>query len=231
MGITSQLYQLQETDQEIESAEQALEQNTRQLGDRKVLDDAQGRLAAGQAQLDELRHRHRDAEAEVDDVLAKIATAEEQLYSGRITNPKELSSLQHEVTTLRGRSDELETKALEIIEQVEAAEKVVAEATGALKKLEEEWQQKQQQLAADIDRLKASLAELNGKRRQLVGQIDPPSVNLYERVRQNKKPAVARVEQGICRVCRISLSASEVQRVRSGNPIQCGSCGRILFLP
>jgi len=38
------------------------------------------------------------------------------------------------------------------------------------------------------------------------------------------------VEQGICRACRISLSANILQKARSGQPVQCGSCGRILFI-
>ena len=231
MGITSQLYQLQETDQEIEATEQALSRNNARLGDRRVLDDAQAQLAAEQKKLEELRRQHREAEAGVDDILSKIAAIEEQLYSGRITNPKELSGLQHEANTLKAKSDDLETRALEIIDRVEAAEKVVAQATAAFQKLGEDWQSQQKQLAEDIAQLNTSLADLNQKRQRLAGEIEPTAVNLYEKIRQNKKPPVARVEQGICRVCRISLSASELQRVRSGNPIQCGSCGRILFLP
>ena len=49
-------------------------------------------------------------------------------------------------------------------------------------------------------------------------------------VSRQKKPAVARVEQGICQACRISLSASGLQHARSGQPVQCGTCGRILYI-
>ena len=41
----------------------------------------------------------------------------------------------------------------------------------------------------------------------------------------------ARVEQGICRGCRISLPTTDLQQARSGKLVQCSSCGRILFLP
>ena len=166
----------------------------------------------------------------MDDILSRIATAEGQLYGGKITNPKELSSLQHEVGTMKDKSDQLENKALEIIDRVEAAEESVAAANGELKKLEEEWQRQQKQLAADIAQLKSQLADLKQKRQQLSEEIESSAVALYEKIRQQKKPPVAKVEQGICRVCRISLSASELQRARSGQPIQCGSCGRILFI-
>ncbi len=230
MAVTRQLYQLQELDTHIEQEEQSLALKTGQLGKREALDDAQNRLNSAQQHLKELNHQRRDAESELDDVLSKIAAAEKQLYGGRITNPKELSSLQHEVNTMKSHSDQLETKALEVIDQVENSEKEVAALSRDYHKLEEEWHLQQKQLADEIEQLKASLADLKEKRRQLAAQIDDTAVNLYERLRQQKKQAVAKVEQGICRACRISLSASVLQKARSGQPVQCGSCGRILFI-
>jgi len=230
MAITRQLYQLQELDLEIEQEEQSLSQKIGQLGNRDALDSAQSHLDSEQKCLDELRHQHRDAEAEVDDLLSKVSATEEQLYGGKINNPKELSGLQHEVATMKTKSDQLENKALEIIDRVEAAEASVAAATSDYKKLEDEWQRQQKQLADEIERLKTSLADLKEKRQQLAGQIDSPTIALYEKIRQQKKQAVAKVEQGICRACRISLSASALQRARSGQPVQCGTCGRILYI-
>jgi len=231
MGIAKQLYQLQEIDLEIESEEQSLSQKVSQLGERQALDSTQGKIASEQQRLDELRHQQHSAEWEVDDILSKIAAAEQQLYGGKITNPKELSSLQHEVNTMKAKNDHLENKALEIIDRVEATEKSVAAASNGFKKMEDEWHRQQQQLSDGIEKLKSRLADLRQKRQQLSEEIESQAVELYEKIRQQKKPPVARVEQGICHVCRISLSASELQRARSGNPIQCGSCGRILLLP
>jgi len=230
MTITKQLYQLQELDINIEQTEQTLSLKTGQLGKREELDNVRTRLSSERQHLEELKHQHHDAEWEVDDLLSKIAAAEKQLYGGRITNPKELSSLQHEVNTMKSRSDQLENKALEIIDQVEMAEKIVASASNEYQKLEDEWHQQQRQLTEDIELLKTSLADLKQKRQQLAEQIESPAVELYEKIRQQKKQAVAKVEQGICRACRISLSVNVLQKARSGQPVQCGTCGRILFI-
>src|SRR4030042_1180989 len=230
MPITKQLYELQELDIEIGQPRQDIDQKTGRLGKRDALDIAQNLLSSEKKTLEELKHRRREAEAELDDSLSKVKAVEEQLYGGKINNPKELSNLQHEANTLKGISDQLETKALEIIESVEEAEQNLAIATADYKKLEEEWQQQQKQLAGDIETLKKTLAGLTEKRRQLLAQIEPTAVDLYERVRQQKKHAVAKVEQGICRACQISLSASILLKARGGQPVQCGSCGRILFI-
>jgi len=230
MAISRQLYQLQELDTHIEQDGQALALKTAQLGKREALDDARDRLTSAQQRLKELSHRRREAESELDDVLSKISTAEKQLYGGRITNPKELSSLQHEVNTMKSHNDQLETKALEIIDQVEESEKSVAALSGEYQKLDDEWRLQQKQLADEIAQLKTSLADLTQKRQQLAGQIDSSAISLYEKIRQQKKQAVAKVEQGICHACRISLSANVLQKARSGQPVQCGTCGRILFI-
>jgi predicted nucleic acid-binding Zn-ribbon protein len=230
MPVTKQLYELQELDTAIEHTQQTLNLKNSQLGKRDVLDIALTHLTAEQKNLEGLKHQRREAEAELDDTTSKISEAEKQLYGGRITNSKELANLQHEVNTLKDINDQLETKALEVIDRMEAAEKTVAAAAADLQKLEMEWQQQQKQLAADIELLKKTLTDLAEKRRQLVSQIESPAIKLYERVRQQKKQAVAKVEQGICRACRISISASTLQKARSGQPVQCGSCGRILFI-
>ncbi len=230
MAVTRQLFQLQELDTEIEQKELALAQKQSQLGNRQVLDTAQKQLDAEHKRLDELRHQHREAEAEVTDLLTKIADIEGQLYGGKITSPKELTSLQHELSIMKAHSDELEDTTLEIIDRVEETESIVAAATDDLKKLEEDWQHQQQQLSDDIKKLQGNLEDLRKKRQELTSQIDTETVNLYEKIRKQKKQAVAKVEQGICRACRISLSASVLQRARSGQPTQCGTCGRILYI-
>jgi predicted nucleic acid-binding Zn-ribbon protein len=230
MTLAKQLYELQELDIDIENTQQTLDLKTSQLGKRDEVDAAQTNLNTKRKELETLNHERRDAEAELDDTTSKITAANQQLYGGRVTNSKELSNLQHEVNTLKDISDRLETKTLEIIDRVEAAEQTVAATTADCQKLETDWQQAQKQLADDIALLQKTLADLTTKRNNLVALIESSAVNLYERIRQQKKQAVAKVEQGICRACRISLSASNLQKARGGQPVQCGSCGRILFI-
>ncbi len=230
MTVTKQLYELQELDTDIEHTQQTLSLKNGQLGKRDVLDAALASLTTEKKSLEDVNHQRREAEAELDDTTSKITKAEKELYGGKITNAKELSSLQHEINTLKTINDRLETNALEIIDQVETSEKTFAAATADFQKLETEWQQQQKQLAMDIDLLKKNLADLTEKRRHLTAQIESPAVKLYESIRRQKKQAVAKVEQGICHACRISLSASILQKARGGQPVQCGTCGRILFI-
>jgi len=230
MSIAKQLYQLQEVELEIESNEQALKQITSQLGENKAVVRVQTKLTQEQQILEELRRQQHSAEWEIDDITTKLSTTEEELYSGRIRNPKELANLQHEVEGLKAKRDQLEDKALEVMDQVEHAEASVAAISSELKTVEAEWQSQQQQLSTDMERLKTILADLKQKQQLHLAKIDYQAVDFYFELKKQKGQAVAKVEQGLCRGCRISLPTAELQRARSGNLVQCSSCGRLLFL-
>jgi predicted nucleic acid-binding Zn-ribbon protein len=230
MNVAKQLYRLQEVDLEIESGERALKEVKSQLGESQAVIKTQKQLETEQKRLEDLSRQQHSAEWEIDDIATKLAAAEEQLFGGKIKNPKELTNLQHEVETFKTRRNRLEEKALEIIDQVEQSEARVAEIGRQLKQLTAEWQRQQKQLSDEVERLKATLADLKSKRQRLAGEVDSAAFEFYESLRKGKGIAVARVEQGICRGCRISLPTTDLQQARSGNLVQCSSCGRILFL-
>jgi len=230
MSIAKQLYQLQEVDLELESNEQAIRQITGQLGESQAVVELRNKLASENQRLEELTRQQRSLEWEIEGVTSKVAGAEEQLYSGRIRNPKELTDLQHEADGLKNRRNQLEDRALEVMERVELARQGAASMNGELKALEAEWQSQQQQLAADLERLKTEVSNLKDRQQMLTAEIDPETIETYRELKKQRGTAVAKVEQGICRGCRISLPVTELQRVRGGSLVRCSSCGRILFL-
>jgi len=230
MSVAKQLYQLQEVELEIESNEKALAQLASQLGESQAVVRAQAKLKLKQQHLEELGRQQHSAEWEIEDLVNKLTPAEEKLYSGRIKDPKELTNLQHEVDGLRVRRNQLEDQALEVMDQVELSTASVATLSNKLKTLETDWHSQQQQLSTDMEQLKTTLADLKHKRQQLSANIDPQAIEFYQGLRKQKGLAVAKVEQGVCQGCRISLPTTELQRARSDSLVQCSSCGRILFL-
>jgi len=230
MSVAKQLYQLQEVDLELESNTQTLKQKVSQLGESPEVVRVRTDLSSQHQHLDELKRQQHSAEWEIDDLTSKITTLEQKLYGGRIKNPKELTNLQHEVDGLKAKRDQLEDKALGIIDQVELAEGHVATISNELNRLETEWHRQQQRLTSDIEWLKNTLSDLEHKRQLILVEVEPQIVNLYQELRRQRGTAVAKVDQGMCRGCQISLPTSELQRARSGNLVQCSSCGRILFL-
>jgi predicted nucleic acid-binding Zn-ribbon protein len=230
MSIARQLYQLQEIEQEIDSKEQTLVQCLNQLGESKAVIEAQAKLSSGRQNLEELRRQQNSAEWEIEDLGAKLAKAKDALYSGRIKNPKELASLQQEVEGLEAQLNQLEERALDTMEQVEMAVTDLNILNSEIGVLESEWRSQQQRLSTEIEQLRELLSELNKKRQLVLDGIDSQTIVYYNQLKKQKGWAVAKIEQGTCRGCRITLSTAELQRARGDQLVECNSCRRILFL-
>ena len=230
MSVSRQLHRLQIIEIEIESREKVLAESRSQLGERGVLVRAQDRLSGVKQHVEELKGKQQSLEWEIDDLGSKIAVVGQSLYSGQIKNPKELSSLQHEAEGQKKRRNQLEDEALGLMEQVEEATNTLATIEGELKTLEKEWRNKQQRLSAEIERLEGELSELEHKQQVLLAEIEPGTSDFYYQLKKQRVRPVARVEQGLCGGCRLSLSTAELQRVKGSSLVQCSSCRRILFL-
>jgi uncharacterized protein len=230
MTITRQLFELQEVDNDIESTKKTLDLKQHQLNNRDELDKAAGMLGAGHKVLDELKRQRREAETAVADLNARINETNKQLYGGKITNSKELSNLQAEVNQLTGHKDQVETTMLGVIEKLEKTEARLKTLTGEYQVMESNWGTNQAQLAKDIEFLTKTLAGLLESRKEAAAKVEAAALTLYERIRKMKKPAVTVVEQGICKGCRLSVSSIALQKARAGHPVQCGACGRLLYI-
>ena len=230
MSIAQQLYHLQEIDLEIDSGRQNLQKMTGQLGESHVLISARAELDTEKQHLEGVQKQQRFLEHEADDISAKMKVAGEELYSGRVHNPKELSNLQHDVELLKANRGKIEDKILELMDNTESHTKKIVDLNERFADIEKKWRGEQHQLNADIEQLKTRLLNLEQQKLLLVNSLDTNTVDLYNDLKMKRKTAVARVTQGICSGCRMQLPTTDLQRVRSGNVVQCSSCGRILYL-
>jgi predicted nucleic acid-binding Zn-ribbon protein len=227
-----QLYELQEVDLEIDAKRETLTQVMGRLGESEVLDEARLSLARDEEKLVELQRTQREVEREVEDLQAKAAAATDKLYGGTVKNPKELSSLQEQLSNFQRKIGEGDDKTLDIMSEVDTAQKEVSVKRSEVATIEEEWQAEQASLSQEQAELSAALATLEQKRKELASKLDTVSLELYEDIRQKRQGrAVAKLERGMCQGCRIALPMSELQHARMGQElVQCGSCERVLYV-
>jgi predicted nucleic acid-binding Zn-ribbon protein len=225
-----QLHDLQQMDLNLGEKGEKLSRVESDLRGSQPLAEAEARLEAKQKELAELETKQRQAEWSTDDLVAKLKPLQQKLYAGSVQNPKELASLQHQVEQLRGQVRHQEDKTLEIMGQVEALQEGVALQKAEVKRLEKEWQKKRQELLAEQSELTSLLDAARKEREELAAALEPAHLQLYEAVRARKQGAVvAKIEQGRCRGCRITLSNSTMARARASELVQCDSCGRVLY--
>jgi predicted nucleic acid-binding Zn-ribbon protein len=234
MTLIADLYALQEIDSQIDQRESALES----LRDRPEHDEgsaeARAELAEHSVGLPELESRQRDLELQVATAKEKAAPVEQKLYSGSITNPKELSDLQADLDQLTRQRQGLEEELLTILEQLEAKRAAIAAARERSEQLEADWAAEQQRSQAEEERLGQELAALREGRSAAAARIPSAPAVAYDRLRRRRKGfAVVRVERGACLGCRLTVPSVILQRARSGTnptPVQCPSCERMLYV-
>ena len=230
MSLPGQLYELQQMDLELQRNQQELNAIENQLTDNKALATAESKLALQKEQLAEAKKGQKSSEWELDDLQEKVNKLNDKLYSGMIKNPKELVNLENEVKSLKSKISRKEDELLELMTQVEEMEAKVKTSIEELERLKQEWQQRQENLEQRKTEVEAELAKLSEARHGLAQQIDSAAVRLYEQIRLIKEQAVAKVEQGRCQGCHITLPTSQWQKAKAGDLVQCNSCSRILYL-
>lgn len=231
MSIARDLYQLQEIELALEANEQAQTKISNQLGESQEVNKARAKLTTEQKHIEELGKQQKSAEWEIDDLTTKIKTIEKKLYDGKIFNPKELGNLQAEAEDFKKKRSGFEDKVLDLMEQTELANKSLDSINVELVRLTAQWQNQQKQLTGELEQLKTNHGALETKKQAFLPQIDANAVETYRELRKRKGTAIARVEQGICLGCRITLPNSDLQQAKSGRLVKCSSCNRILFLP
>jgi predicted nucleic acid-binding Zn-ribbon protein len=229
--IAASLYQLQQLDLELERviAEQQALESTLQ-GD-SVLKKLRAEHTIAQQQLHLGLQAQKEAEWAVEELDRRLRTQEQRLYSGVVTNPKELNALQQEVQHLRAQQNRQEEMALEVILSTESLQEVTNSKAEALRQAQEKWVETNAAGMIRRDQLDVKRQDLMANREQFVSNIDVPLLNRYEALKRTKQGrAVSKIDQNSCQWCRVILTPSELQRVRTSTDLQmCSNCGRILY--
>jgi len=225
--------------QRIDSAIDLVNHRQRHLPEQAELDALTEALAvidraAGEQQLkaDDAAARQNKLDREVESVAAKVAAEEAKLYSGNVGSPRELSSIQAEIESLKRRRSTMEDLDLEVMEEREGFET-------ELKKLKEEADRLNSSIAQVTEKRDAALAEiekelskLEQQRSAWVQRFDQELLGFYDGLRSSKSGiGAAALTDGACQGCHMKLPAQEVSRIRrSEGLVRCVACGRILVV-
>lgn len=224
------LFHLQQIDSEINEKKARLREVLQAQQQTGPLLAARQKTQETDAARQQLRNQLKDLELELGGVNAKAQQSERRLYSGKVTNPKELTDLQHEIEALGRRRAVLEDEILEVMVQLEEADAANQEAAQILEEMEAAWSTELDKLKAEQKRLAVRINELIAQRQQQVQRIDARMLKVYDSTgRQHNGVAVTTLKGGLCTACGVTASAQKVKKVDEGELVYCGSCGRILF--
>jgi len=230
--VAQTLYRLQLLDTELSEHLSKLREAECSLGESPELVAARRAHERTNGELAHCRARLRDLEFDLQTLSDKIAVTEQRLYSGRVTNPKELTGLQQDHEYLRRSHAKLEDEVLLAMTRLEECEQAVADASARLMNVETRWRTEQDRLTKQIEHLQARVAVLKKDRAAMVALLGVSDLALYEELLRKKGGrAVALLVGQMCQGCQVTVPTSKAQLVRRGQElVTCTNCGRILIV-
>jgi len=228
-----QLYELQEIDLRVDTVAKSLQDVRSKLAADGPAATARERVSSLETRLEELAALRRRSERSIAELTTKLEQETERLYSGAITSTKEMQAAQEERDFTEQQVTDAEDKLLELMVAIEEAEETLEKGRSVVARLEAQQREQNSELVDTERALSDELRELKPRRDAITDLIDSRLMYQYESLRKSKGgQAVARVEREMCQGCRLSLTSSELQRVRNSTEvIQCDSCRRILYYP
>jgi uncharacterized protein len=229
--LAATLYQLQQIDLELERLVSEQQSLKRTLEGDSALAKARAEDRIAQQQLQAGLQAQKEAEWALEELDQRLKLLEQRLYSGTITNSKELNAVQQETQHLRAQQSRQEEMTLEVMDATETLRAMARQKSEALQRAEEVWSRFNASSVERGEQLESKRQEVQARRDQFARGIDARLLTRYETLKRSKQGrAVSRVEQNSCQWCRVLLTASELQRARTSQDLQlCSNCGRILY--
>jgi uncharacterized protein len=209
------------------------------LAERAELVAIDTRLATGEqelvvarAQRDAVSERETSLEHTLAGVERRASEVKARLYGGTVSATRELQAMAAELDSLTARASELESRALEVMEEGEPLDARVQSLEGENASLVADRAVVGARLTAREAEVDAELEALMIARAEAAVPVPPELVAQYETLRQRLGGiGIARLVGSRCGGCHLSLPATELDQLRHQVPGTlnfCEQCGRIL---
>ncbi len=226
------LKKLQEVDDLVRARHKAMAES------RTLLAVTSAKLKSGENNLAEIRRlqrdeeaKHRDLEGELKILAVKKKSNEDRLATFK--NNIEYIALIKEANFLAKRVDEIENKALVILEQLEKRAAVIDTMELALTQIRDAITSQVADFKADEVASQKYLADLTTQRVTLTEAIEPNLIKRYEEIAETKGELVVTAAlNSLCLACRMSFPPQIYNELQRNQKISvCPNCGRFLYWP
>ncbi|GAB3617062.1 C4-type zinc ribbon domain-containing protein [Okibacterium endophyticum] len=191
--------------------------------------EIRGRLATELGTLEDARTELSRIESDVAMVDARMKRDTDRLTSS--SSVKDVAALESEIESLKARKNALEDAQLEVMERVDAAEKIVEATRGVEQGLTSRLDDLAERRSAALDEIANETASLTAQRGALQNSVAADLYALYEQRRAKGGTGAALFRAGTCGACTITLTGNDLQSVRSAEideVLQCPECSSIM---
>ena len=200
------------------------------------LDEAEKKLEESRQNNEEKNNQFHDLDVKrkkledtVDSNEEKIKNNENKLFSGTITDSKELSNYQEEIQMLRNSNSKLEDGILKIMEEqdmikpgMEALKEEMVELDSVVRRIKHEMDEK-------LEVLKHIIEGLKRRKDDVISRIPEDYMKKYNDLKTKKGGiAVSVIRDNFCSACNMEIPSIEAERFMDSEKVyRCPICGRM----
>jgi len=239
MGLIDQLLTLYRVDSQVRGLRTRVENAERYLAVQdRLLAQIRGEQAESQLHIRQKEASAANLETERESLTARIEKLREELNSS--TTSKQYAAVQNEMKVLKEKADELDTEALEILEEIEVARTALEELDSKADeratiqvKATEELEQRRNDVGERLN-------ELEDERAQAASHIPDTILEIFDKVADDTegetmtevREVSRRHREYACGACSEELPFDSVVRLTNSDKevVQCRGCFRILYL-
>ena len=189
-------------------------------------------IAALTAQNSDLKREQAKAEADVEQVRARIERDRSRLDGGMVNSPRELENLQSEVQSLHRRQSDLEEVVLDVMERLETAQGDLARGTAEREQLATQLTDVTAARDAAVGELGEQSVKAADRRLEIATAIPADLLDLYDKLRaQHGGVGAAALLLRRCQGCNLTLNTVDLNAIRAApedEVLRCEECRRIL---
>lgn len=182
-------------------------------------------------ELMQTRSRIKQIETELKSYTDHVAQEEQRLYSGKISNPRELEQIQQKITENRQAQTKLEDELYPLLEKEETLSKQLSQQTKRMEETSLEIERVQKRIREQKLEIQLEVTDFQTEMESLLPQIPSEWMERYRKIASSHKGiGMAKLKNNACGACHVSQSDSLLQKIKRGEDklFFCENCGRIL---
>ncbi len=231
MSVSFHLFQLQKIDSQIDTNQKKISILKEYISSDISVAESEKFFFEIQQRCTLLKNEIQDYELEVGRKKIKIEQSESALYGGKVSNSKELVSLQEEIRLHKTHIGEIEEAILQKMTDLEKCDEMLKQAEKELSHTKANSITNIAEKKGEQQKLQSEIEHLQVERKVVTQQIEQSILQTYENIRKKKNGiAVSNAVDQTCGSCGSEITPAEWQIARTSTQILlCRTCGRILY--
>ena len=223
------LQKLQIVDLRIRELTEGLTRYPNEINDlKKDLLEKEESINLKETSLSELKTQRDGLESSLRSNQESIKNSEARLFA--IKTHREYEALQKEITDTRKENLEMEDQTISVMTEIEETETALAEEKETYATLKEQYAQQIVEKEKKIEELEISRKPAEKEKSEIVSNIDPKILPLYEKIFKKNGRALALAQNEKCTSCNINIPPQLYNEIlKRIQLVQCPNCKKILY--